>query len=325
MKRLALVAAFAVAAFAGAVSAQTPADTLALPRRGPLPDSLRAVVSPRDSARAAQAFAVRAAPPGVERRRPLPQRSLLAGNVVAGTGLTAARALAEGVPARRLPGVALGGAVAGAGFYAAKRLVGRRQTVAGFALAYASASLAENVAEGRHALSHVRVGLGPLDLRVATGLGRDTGGPGVRVEADALSVGAAVVLPLGGYRLRPCRAGLCYRSETSLPFVRGGRRYRRVGRTVGRVVRVWQPFTTRTEAHEGVHVIQGMQLVAATPRGTVREITGWRSGAAVALDARVDWLSPLAGALVFPFVPYERVWTEREAFTLAGPDSAPLP
>ena len=95
---------------------------------------------------------------GVEGRQPLPARSVLAGNVVAMTALTAGRGLAEGVPVRRLPGVALGGAVAGTGFYGAKRLVGERHPVAGFALAYASASVAENVAEGRHALSHVRLG-----------------------------------------------------------------------------------------------------------------------------------------------------------------------
>src|SRR5690606_2294663 len=101
-------------------------------------------------------------------------------------------------------------------------------------------------------------------------------------------------------------------------IARDGRRYRRVGRTAGRVVRVWPPFSARTEAHEGVHVIQGMQLAAATPRGTLRGLAGWTSDAAVAADVRVDWLTVVAGAAI-PLVPYHRLWTEREAVTLASP------
>jgi hypothetical protein len=143
------------------------------------------------------------------------------------------------------------------------------------------------------------------------------------VEVEPLSVAAAVVLPLRGLRPRPCAAGVCYRGAEPERVVRGGRRFRRLGRTVGRVVRVWPPFSGRTEAHEGVHVVQGMQLAAATPGGTLRALLGERSEARVAVDVRTDWLTPLAGGLVFALVRYERVWTEREAFTLAGPDAIP--
>lgn len=297
------------AMLAGAAMAQTPADSAAHPVWLPRRDTARTTPVPP------------ALPAGTERRRPLPRVSLLAGNVAAGAALTTARGLAEGRAGRHLPALALGGAASGAGFYAAKHLVGERQTVAGFAVAYASASLAENVAEGRHALSHVRVGFGPLDLRIATPWARgDT--PGVRLEADPASVVAAVVLPLNGFRPRGCRGGLCYAHDEPVRFVRSGQRYRRVGRTVGRVVRVWPPFTERTEVHEGVHVIQGMQLMAATPRGTVRELAGWSDhadgDAEATLDARVDWLAPVFGGLVFTLVPYHRVWTEREAFTFGG-------
>ena len=69
-------------------------------------------------------------------------------------------------------------------------------------------------------------------------------------------------------------------------------------------------------------MIQGMQVAAATPRGTLREIAGWADHAPgdadVTLDARVDWLTPFVGAVVFTLVPYERLWTEREAVTMAG-------
>jgi hypothetical protein len=287
---------------------------LAGPAAGQAPDTL-AAPAPAEAPVRRNAFG------GVERREPLGGAALLVGNVVAQSALTVGRGLAEGGRAGQVPAFALGGAAAGAGFYGAKRLVGAQRTVAGFALAYASASLAENVAEGGHALSHVRLGLGPLDLRVATGLGRD-GGPGVAVEVEPLSVAAAVVLPLRGFRPRPCAAGVCYRGAAPERVVRGGRRFRRLGRTVGRVVRVWPPFSGRTEAHEGVHVVQGMQVAAATPGGTLRALLGERSEARVALDVRTDWLAPLAGGLVYALVRYERAWTEREAFTLAGPDAA---
>ena len=263
---------------------------------------------------------------GIEGRQPLDARALFVGNVAAQSVLAAGRGLAEGVPARRLPGVALGGAAAGAGFYAAKRLVGAQRPWAGFAVAYASASLAENVAEGGHALSHVRLGLGPIDVRIATPFAREDGrrvGPGAAFEIEPLSVGAAVVLPLRGFRPRACRAGVCYRGAEPERVMRGGRRFRRLGRTVGRVVRTWPPFGARTEAHEGVHVVQALQLQAATPRGTLRSVAGWTSGAPAVLDVRTDWFSPLAAVAVFSLAPYERVWSEREAFTFAGSDSAP--
>ena len=265
---------------------------------------------------------------GIERREPLGGRALLVGNIAAQSALTVGRGLAEGGRAAQVPAFVLGGAVAGAGFYGAKRLVGARRTVAGFALAYASASLAENVADGGHALSHVRLGLGPLDVRVATPFARDRadgGGPGVGVEIEPLSVAAAVVLPLRGFRPRLCRAGVCFRGSAPERVVRDGRTFRRLGRTVGRVVRVWPPLSAATEAHEGVHVVQGMQISAATPRGTLRGVLGQRSGAAVALDARTDWLLPAVGALTVALVPYERLWTEREAFTLAGSGVTPAP
>ena len=264
---------------------------------------------------------------GIERREALPAAALFASNVAAQSVLTVGRGLAEGGRAGQVPAFALGGAAAGAGFYGAKRLVGARRPVAGFALAYASASLAENVVAGGHALSHVRLGLGPLDVRVATPFARraDGGaGPGVSVEVEPLSLAAAVVLPLRGFRPRPCAAGVCYRGSEPERVVRGGRTFRRLGRTLGRVVRTWPPFSPRTDAHEGVHVVQGMQIEAATPAGTLRAALGARSGAPVALDVRTDWLLPLAGAAI-SLVRYERAWTEREAFTLAGSDTEPVP
>ena len=308
MKPVALAFVLAVTATAPA-AAQTPADTLAAPHGKPV-----AAAPVR-----LNAFG------GIEQRREIDARALFAGNVVAQSALAVGRGLAEGGRAGQVPTFALGGAAAGAGFYGAKRLVGAQRPLAGFALAYASASLAENVAEGGHALSHVRLGIGPVDVRIATGIGGRSDGPGVGIELEPLSVAAAVVLPLRGFRPRPCAAGVCYRGAEPERVARGGRVFRRLGRTIGRVVRVWPPYSRETEAHEGVHVVQAMQLAAATPGGTLRALAGWTSEAPVAADVRTDWLTPLAGAAVFGLVPYERVWTEREAFTLAGTGAATRP
>lgn len=289
-------------ALVGLAPAGAHAQTLAPP---PAPDSVRV----------SRGVPFRALAPGVEQRRVVSRQALFAGNVVAGGVLTTGRALAEGVPAQRLPGAALGGALAGAGFYAAKAVVGEGRPVEGFALAYAAASLAENVAEGGHVLSHVRLGLGPVDVRVATPFARGET-PGVGIEIEPLSVAAAVVLPLQGFRLGPCRAGLCYRSDEPMLIERDGRQYRRLGRAAGRVVRLWPPHNARTEAHEGVHVVQGMQVAAATPRASLRSLIGAETDAAVAADLRLDWLTALAGVGLSQ-VPYPRQWTEREAFTLS--------
>ena len=149
-------------------------------------------------------------------------------------------------------------------------------------------------------------------------------GPGLGVEVEPLSVAAGVVLPLRGFRPSVCGAGLCYRRDTPERVVRNGRPFRRLGRTVGRVVRLWTPFLPRSEAHEGIHVVQALQLAAVTPGGTLRALARRPADADVALDVRTDWFSPLAAAAIFSLAPYERVWTEREAFTLAGPDAAPV-
>ncbi len=281
--RLTLLALFMLA---GAAAAQTP-------------DSLQA--SRRDT------------------REPLSQPTLFAANVAAQSALTLGRGLAEGGTIGDAPTFLLGGAAAGAGFWGAKRLVGAQHPVAGFALAYASASLAENVAEGGHALSHVRVGLGPLDVRIATPFARD-GRARAAFEIEPLSLAAAIVLPLRGFRPRPCPAGVCYRGAEPVRIQRGGRTFRRLGRTVGRVVRLWPPLWDRTAAHEGVHVVQGMQVEAATPVASTRRILARPGSANATLDARVDWLLPAVGAATFALSRYERAWIEREAVTMAGSD-----
>ncbi len=252
-------------------------------------------------------------------REPLSQTTLFAANVAAQSALTLGRGLAEGGTMGDAPAFLLGGAAAGAGFWGAKRLVGAQHPVAGFALAYVSASLAENVAEGGHALSHARVGLGPLDVRIATPFARE-GRPRAAFEIEPLSVAAAVVLPLRGFRPRPCPAGVCYRGEAPVRIQRGGRTFRRLGRTVGRVVRLWPPLSDRTAAHEGVHVVQGMQVEAATPYASIRRILARPGSADITLDARVDWLLPAVGAVTFALSRYERAWVEREAVTMAGSD-----
>ncbi|HEX2059892.1 MAG TPA: hypothetical protein VHK90_04060, partial [Thermoanaerobaculia bacterium] len=60
------------------------------------------------------------------------------------------------------------GAVAGAGFYQAKRLSGRGDITAGWLVANAATSLVENTTAGEHPLSRLGYTFGPFRVRVAT-------------------------------------------------------------------------------------------------------------------------------------------------------------
>jgi len=65
------------------------------------------------------------------------------------------------------------GSAAGYGFYQSKRLAGKGNVTAGVMLANLSASISENVAFGRHPLSHIGYNLGPARLDIATPFARN--------------------------------------------------------------------------------------------------------------------------------------------------------
>jgi hypothetical protein len=292
----------------GLVAVASAADAQSLARTAPVP-MVSAGPIPAEADRQRRARRV-------ERRR------LLAANV----GLTAALTLARGVLGGTVDDAGGGaaavgwGAVAGLGFYLAKDAVGRGDEALGVGLAFASASLAENAGGGGGPLGHVRVGFGPLDLRLRTPLASDGAGPVLATELDPIGATALLAAPVAGGR----------------PIVRGGallyvyddlgetRHYRRRGNTIGRVARVDATARDEVVRHEIIHQIQAVQVSAVTPFGTVGAV--WpdavptAAGGDVRADLRLDWLYLTLGALnlVVADDPRDRP-SEIEAYELDEP------
>lgn len=229
---------------------------------------------------------------------------------VANAGFTGLLALARAAASGNVESVpdALGvfatGAVGGTGFYAAKRLVGEGDFVGGVALAYASASLVENVASGGHPLGHVRAGFGPAEVRLRTPFAQGSG-PRARVEVDPFATAALVALPAFGQGV----------------FVRGGvLGYQDTGsaRAIGRV---FTADVARRDvvAHELIHVLQSVQIHSVSPYGSTSALDpSWAltsADGAVVWDVRLDGLRAVIGLIQLP-VPYRDRPTEVEAFEL---------
>jgi hypothetical protein len=231
----------------------------------------------------------------------------------ANAGITGVLALARGVASGNVRSVESGlvvfatGAVAGAGFYEAKRQIGLERIAMGTALAFASASVVENVASGEHPLGYLRVGPGPFDLRVRTPLARENG-PLVRIEVDPIATVGSVGLPLAGYTAGFCGFTLCFRGGAQ-PFD-----HYQNGLAVGRLIMVSTDASDIVVTHEMIHYVQAVQMGAVTPFGTTGKL-GLVSQPDGYWDLRVDWLLGVTG-LATLLVPYERRWTEVEAFTL---------
>ena len=246
---------------------------------------------------------------------------------LANVGLTSAFTLARGIAEGRVRTVRDGvevaawGAVAGAGFYAAKDQVGRGRGALGLGLAFASASLAENAAVGGGVAGHVRAGFGPVDLRVRTPLATRPG-PALGVEVDPLGAVALVAVPLTGGRPVVRGGALVHLHPALLRDWRGGAS----GSTAGRVI-VVDKLQDPILRHEAVHLVQGLQASAATPYGRLGDL--WRggrrtsAGGAVQWDVRTDWLTAALGGLSLALAGDGQPWPEVEAYELDSPPSPP--
>lgn len=255
-------------------------------------------------------IALLAAAPAQAQRHPDPagRAELVAANV----GITGLMALARGVATGNVKSVPDGlvvlgtGAVAGFGFYEAKRLIGQERQATGTALAFASASVVENVASGEHPLGYVRFGPGPFDVRVRTPLAR-LGGPPVRLEIDPLA-SAGLFLPLfSTYEMGWCGVTLCYATPANpgAPEI--------WGHAVGRLLLLSGDVDVMVETHELIHYVQALQISAVTPYGTANALG--LGGPEWNVDLRLDWLYGLLGA-TSTFQDYHERWSEIEAHSL---------
>ena len=262
---------------------------------------------------------------------PAVRRRIAAANV----GGTAALVLGRGVLEGGVRDVGDGagalawGAASGAAFYGAKVAAGRGRPALGYGAAVLAASLAENAAGRAGPLSHLRVPVGPVDVRLRTPLARAGrpssirgGAEDVAVELDPFALVATVAVPLAGGRPR-LRRGVPVWAFDDL----GGRPgYVRRGRTMGRTVLVEDDAPPAVLAHETIHRIQGMQAAAVTPFGTLGAVVpGARAsaaGGAVAGDVRAEWFYGVQVALWMSLTDYLGRWPEIEARALDEPPKA---
>ena len=200
------------------------------------------------------------------------------------------------------------GALSGLGFYHSKALAARGRFGTALALSYASASIAENAAEGEHILGAVRYGFGPLDVRLRTPLSRRDRPPAV-LEVNAASAVTMAALPILGYRPDLEAGALVFRGDGRSTETGPDRIGFAIGRTVGL-------DTDRADvvAHEMVHAVQSFQVGAVTPGYRVALEVG-----PVPVAVQVDWGLASTGAL-HVIVPYENRWTEVEAFSVVPED-----
>lgn len=218
------------------------------------------------------------------------------------------------------------GSAGGYGFYQSKRLIGRGHTRIGTGLAFLSASVVENAAMGRHPLGFVRVGPGPVDLRLRTPLARqEAKSPRVTLEPNALSTLASFVYLVQG-EYRPFFSGslLGFRHTTSVNVapIRGFAD----GYTLGRTILVSRVASASTVRHETIHVVQALQLGATTPYYRLSALQpSWDRaifGSTVSWDVQLDWLYGASFSALL-LADYEDRWTEIEAFSLVPPGAGP--
>ena len=207
------------------------------------------------------------------------------------------------------------GAVAGAGFYQAKRLAGDGHITTAWLVANLSGSVVENTAAGEHPLSRVGYSFGPLRFRVAT--------PFDRAKESLVDIDLSAVET--GYMTRAfldaddvdIRDGMIW-FETDDPEVDDEGRVIH-GFTWGLFPGAWTGARDDVWNHEAVHAVQSLQLDSVEPPALTldreRRLFRVRHVRAGALN--------LADNLSAQLVPYEERWVEIEAYRFA--EDAPPP
>ena len=270
------------------------------------------------------ALAAAASAQALPEDRKRPSQTSATKTAVINVGLTGTLALARGWlgghvnNGREALHVFLSGAAGGYGFYQAKRLIGRRRTVPGLALAYTSASVVENASLGQHPLSHLRFGPGPFDLRVRTPFAQ-THQPLATVQVNAFGTASAVLLPLLGYTPAFRSGTLHFKSDE---VIEQGPAYRIRARTIARTIVLGPRLPSKAWRHELIHFTQALQVGATTPHHTLSSL---RSAPPYTLDAagrfawdvQFDWLYGIIALASIP-IDYDARWSEIEAYTLTA-------
>lgn len=208
------------------------------------------------------------------------------------------------------------GAIAGVGFYQAKRLAGRGDITEGWLIANAATSLVENTTAGEHPLGRIGYTFGPFRLRVATPLDR------AQESVLDLDVSLAETIYLGRMLVDQedvdIRDGMLW-WETRNPVREDDRVF--LGYTWGIYPGAWRRARETTWNHEGVHAVQALQVDSVEPPALTLE----RGRRLIRLGhVRLGALNLADNIAHGNLVDYEDRWAEIEAYRLAG-DEVPPP
>lgn len=199
------------------------------------------------------------------------------------------------------------GAIAGAGFYQAKRLAAQGDITTGWLVANLASSVVENTTAGEHPLSRIGYTFGPVRLRAAT--------PFDRAKESLLDIDISAVET--GFLLRAMndaddldvRDGMIW-YETRQPEREGNLVFH--GYTWGMFPGTWTRADEHTWNHEAVHATQALQLDSIEPPAYT--FTQHRRAVRVR-HLRLGALN-LADNLYHGQRPYEDRWAEIEAYRL---------
>lgn len=199
------------------------------------------------------------------------------------------------------------GAVAGAGFYQAKRFASRGDIATGWIIANAATSLVENTTAGEHPLSRLGYSFGPFRLRVVTPFDAK------RESLADIDVSAAETIYLarayGDADDFDVRDSMVW-WETRRPVTEDDLVFH--GYTWGMFPGTWSRARSRTWSHEAVHAIQALQLDSVDPP----VLTLGRSWAGIRIRHVRAGAVNLTDNLLQGRRAYHHRWAEIEAYRL---------
>ncbi|HEX2832405.1 MAG TPA: hypothetical protein VHW00_05280 [Thermoanaerobaculia bacterium] len=204
------------------------------------------------------------------------------------------------------------GAIAGAGFYQAKRLAGEGHITTAWIVANLSGSAVENTMLGEHPLSRLGYCFGPFRLRLATPFDREKESL-VDVDLNAAETGylARMLLDADDVDIRD---GMLW-WETRQPDVQGELVFH--GYTWGLYPGVWSGAQKHVWNHEAVHAVQSLQLDSVEPPALDLASDERRSFAVFRIRYVRAGVLNLTDNSVWAQAAYEDRWAEIEAYRFA--------
>ncbi len=201
------------------------------------------------------------------------------------------------------------GGVAGYGFYQAKNLVSSGSITAGVALANLSASVSENVSMGQHPLAYVGYSIGFSRVRIATPLAKN---PVAIINFDVSARDIVSTVMAIKYA-----DGFSFKGGLFTFTAKASYTGKALGWTFGPYATVLDGAGDHVLGHEAVHVIQNLQLSAASPYEPLMKYSGRKTRLFGFSGLRLDALG-VANDLAMNAQEYRSQWKEIEAFHFSG-------